>query len=169
MPRISAPSWLLALTFLAPACRPAPSSDMPRSASKAALGPGDLAAILKADSAFMTAANGGSLDGVAAIYAEDASLLPPNEPVATGRKAIRQYWGRLMGGYTLRFEASNDEVDGRGDLAYVRGHYTLTASPKAKGGAAISDQGKYVEVFKRQPDGTWRYVVDIYNSDLPMK
>lgn len=61
----------------------------------------------------------------------------------------------------------SDDLDGRGDLAYVRGHYKPTASPKAKGGAARSEEGKFVEVLKRQPDGTWRYAIDIFNSNLP--
>lgn len=167
MLRIPATSWLIALVLLTGACRPAPSADPAGSAAKPALAPADMAAILQADSAFAIAANAGSLDGLVAVYAEDASLLPPNEPALKGREAIRQYWGRFLDAYTLRFELSTDEVDGRDDLAYVRGHYTLTASPKAKGGAAVSERGKFVEVVKRQADGTWRYVVDIYNSDLP--
>jgi ketosteroid isomerase-like protein len=166
-PLVLSPSWLLALVLLTPACRPAPPADGAGSAVKAALRPADLAAILKADSAFAIAANSGSLDGIVALYAEDASLLPPNEPAAKGQQAIRQYWGRFLDAYTLRFELSTDEMDGRSDLAYVRGHYTLTASPKAKGGTAVSDQGKFVEVLKRQADGSWRYVIDIFNSDMP--
>ncbi len=167
MPRFRSTLSLLCLALLATACRPAPTSGSADSSAKPGLAPADHAAILRADSAFETAANGGTLDGIAAVYAEDATLLPPNEPPVKGREAVRQYWGRFLGAYTLRFELSTDEIDGREDLAYVRGHYKLTASPKAKGGRALSDEGKFVEVFKRQADGEWRYVIDIYNSDLP--
>ena len=139
---------------------------MPDAAS--GLGSTDRAAILEVDSAFVVAANGGSLDGLVAVYAEDASLLPPNEPGLKGRQAIRQYWGRTLDAYTLQFELTTDDVDGKGDLAYVRGRYKLTASPRKSGDAVVADEGKFVEVLKRQPDG-WRYAIDIFNSDLPAK
>jgi uncharacterized protein (TIGR02246 family) len=150
------------------ACRKPPQSDTGQ-------GPGavltdlDRAAIQKVDSTFERVANDGVLDSVTALYAEDASLLPPNEPVVTGREAIRQHWGRVMDSYSLRFDVVSDELEGRGDLAYLRGHFTLTASPKAKGAAAMSDRGKFVKVFRRHADGSWRFVIDIYNSDLPSK
>ena len=166
MRRLPAVFWFLSLPLGVPGCRQA----LPKETAAGAvvgLADADRAAILAADSAFEAAANNGSLDGIVAVYAEDASLLPPNEPGVKGREAIRQSWGRVLDAYTLHFELETDEVEGREDLAYVRGHYKLTASPRAKGGAVLPDQGKFVEVLKRQADGRWRYAVDIYNSDLP--
>jgi ketosteroid isomerase-like protein len=164
MPGIRALRFVV-LALLPAACHaPAP----PAAGGGTSLSAADRAAIIAADSAFTTAANGGSLDSLVGIYAADASLMAPNEPIAKGQQAIRQSWGRMFDAYTLRFELSTDEIDGRDDLAYVRGRYTLTASPRAKGATAFSDQGKFVEVMKRQPDGAWRYVIDIYNSDLPV-
>ena len=126
----------------------------------------DSAGIAAADSAFLAAANAGDATAVAAAYAIDASLLPPNLPVQRGRTAIRAFWAGLVDAYTVTFEISPDIIEGRGDLAYDMGHYRFTAVPKSKSAPGIADEGKFVEILKKQPDGTWKYVVDIYNSNL---
>jgi ketosteroid isomerase-like protein len=57
------------------------------------------------------------------------------------------------------------DVDGHGELAYTRGTYSLTMQPA--GAAPMSDTGKFVEVWRKQPDGSWKIKWDIYNSDNP--
>ncbi len=64
------------------------------------------------------------------------------------------------------FKPSTVRVDGRDDLAYVLGTYTMTFVPPGASGP-VKDSGKYVEVRRRQPDGRWLVAVDIFNSDLP--
>jgi SnoaL-like protein len=90
-------------------------------------------------------ANSGNATAVAAVYATDASLLPPNLPVQRGRTAIRAFWGGLLEAYTVTFEISTDIIEGRGDLAYEMGHYRFTAVPKSKSAPGIADEGKYVD------------------------
>ena len=126
----------------------------------------DSARIAAADSAFRAAANAGDAAAVAAVYASDASLLPPNMPVQRGRNAIQAFWRGLLDAYTVNFELSPDMIEGRGDLAYNMGHYRFTGVPKVKSAPGIADEGKFVEILKKQPDGTWKYAVDIYNSNL---
>ena len=103
-----------------------------------------------------------------AVYASDGALLPPNAPALEGSEAIRGFWGGFLEAYTAKFELETGKIDGRGDLAYVTGKYRLTGTPKGKA-PAMADQGKYVEVLKRQSDGSWRYAVDMYSSSLPAK
>jgi len=146
-----------------------PASGGPRSTASGAsteLSPEDLKAIRAADSAFAAAANAGNVDAVTAVYASDATLLPPNLPPQRGRDAVRSYWGGLLNAYSVRFELGSDTIEGRGDLAYNLGHYRFTAVPKAKGKPGMADEGKFVEILKKQPDGSWRYVVDMYSSNL---
>jgi uncharacterized protein (TIGR02246 family) len=126
----------------------------------------DSAGIASSDSAFQAAANAGNAAAVAAVYATDASLLPPNLPVRRGRTAIQDYWAGLLDAYTVKFEIAPDMIEGRGDLAYNMGHYRFTAVPKEKNAPGIADEGKFVEILKKQPDGSWKYIVDIYNSNL---
>ncbi len=58
------------------------------------------------------------------------------------------------------------DVGGSGDTAYEIGKYSLTI--QAEGQAAMADSGKYVVVWKRQADGTWKLHVDIWNSSMPL-
>ena len=163
----SAAVLTLAALSLLSACQPTPRTGS--GGESRPLSSADQEGIRAADLAFAAAANAGNLDGVIAVYAEDASLLPPNAPPQKGRDAIRKFWGGLLGAYSTRFELTSETVEGRGDLAYNVGQYRLSATPKTKGPPPIEEEGKFVEVLKRQPDGSWKYVVDMYSPNSPPK
>lgn len=159
--------FLVVVSLGVAACGPGPGGSAVRDGSApASLSTSDSAGVAAADSAFQAAVNSGDAAAVAAVYVIDASMLPPNLPVQRGREAIRTYWSRVLDAYTVKLESSPDMIEGRGDLAYSMGHYRLTAVPKAKSAPGFADEGKFVEILKKQPDGSWRYVVDIYNSSL---
>lgn len=100
------------------------------------------------------------------LYAENASVLPPNSPIAEGRAAIRTWMATFPP--TSDFLLTPIEIVGRGDLAYVRGTYAFKIV--GPDGHQISeDRGKYVEIRRKQPDGKWLVTVDIFNSDLPTR
>jgi uncharacterized protein (TIGR02246 family) len=138
----------------------------PADGSPAGLSASDSTAVAAVDSAFVAAINAGNADAVAAVYASDAALLPPNTPQLRGRDAVKKSWSGLLDAYTVKFEIASDMIEGRGDLAYNVGHYRFTAVPKAKSAPGIADEGKFVEILKKQADGSWKYLVDIYNSSL---
>ena len=150
-------------------CRPQTGKDADAGESFPALSDADHAGIRSADSAFMAAANAGDADGIAEVYAEDGSLLAPNLPPQKGRDAVRAFWGGFLDAYTVRFEVASDTIEGRGDLAYNQGHYRFTAVPKAKGVPGIADEGKFLEILKKQRDGSWKYVLDMYSSNLALQ
>jgi ketosteroid isomerase-like protein len=94
-------------------------------------------------------------------------LLGPNAPIASDKQSIRAAWASLLGPDTsLTWQAKKAEVSRSGDLAYVQGVYQLTS--KDARGRATADNGKFVEVWKKQADGKWKTVADIFNSDLPI-
>ncbi len=171
MPR--APTALLQLAvavLLAGGCRPAPH-EARSAATDAALAPltaADQAAIRATDTAFVTAANAGDAAGLAAQYLADASLMPPNAAIVRGHDGIEKFWGGFTNAFGINITLTAEEVVGRGDLAYSRGRYILDLAPKVKGAAPAHDEGKFLEILRRQPDGTWRYAVDMYSSDLPV-
>jgi uncharacterized protein (TIGR02246 family) len=135
-----------------------------------ALTPAEEAQIRAADSLFAVGTNTGDADRVAGVYAEDALLMPPNAPPIKGRAAIREFWNGLLQPYAVVITLGTDQIEGRGDLAYVVGHYRFVTTPKAKGTPAMSpEDGKFLEVFKRQPDGSWRYVADMYSPNAAPK
>ena len=150
-------------------CRPQTGKDADAGESFPALSAADHAGIRSADSAFMAAANAGDADGIAEVYAEDGSLLAPNLPPQKGRDAVRAFWGGFLDAYTVRFEVASDTIEGRGDLAYNQGHYRFTAVPKAKGLPGIADEGKFLEILKKQRDGSWKYIIDMYSSNLALQ
>ncbi|HEX2249132.1 MAG TPA: SgcJ/EcaC family oxidoreductase [Gemmatimonadales bacterium] len=144
----------------------APDRGGASSAPPAELSETDRVGIRAADSAFMTAANAGDADAVAAVYTGNAMLLPPNAPPQRGQSAIRKFWDGFFQAYTVKFEIGSDTIEGRGDLAYNVGHYRFTAVPKARSEPGMADEGKFVEILRKQPDGSWKYVVDMYSSNL---
>ena len=152
--------------LLAGACRPAPRESGPSAATAQPLAAADLAAIRATDSAFVTAANAGNAAGVAGTYLPDAHLMPPNSTTIEGRDAIQKFWGGLLEANNVKLGLTSDEVEGRGDLAYSRGRYTFDLTPKGKG-EPEHDEGKFLEILRRQSDGSWRYAVDMYSSNLP--
>ena len=107
------------------------------------------------------------LDRYVSFYADDAALFFPNTPLVTGKDAIRKTWGALFAtpGFSISFQPTKVEVSRGSDLAYCYGTYAMTMNgPKGK---PVTDKGKYVAVYKKQPDGKWKCVADIHNSDLP--
>ncbi len=160
---------LVLLVFgMSGACRPKDGAIADANVPSA-LSPVDEVKIRSVDSAFVAAANAGDAEGVAAVYADNGALLAPNLPPQKGRAAIKAFWGGFLDAYGVRFEVASDTIEGRGDLAYNQGHYRFTAVPKAKGVPGVADEGKFLEILKKQPDGSWKYVVDMYSSNLALQ
>ena len=151
------------------ACTPKDAGEPQGTKVAGSLDPADERGIRAVDSAFAASANAGDVEGVVATYAENASLLAPNLPPQKGREAIKSFWGGFLDAYSVRFEVASDTIEGRGDLAYNRGHYRFTAVPKAKGAPGVADEGKFIEILRKQPDGSWKYVLDMYSSNLALQ
>jgi uncharacterized protein (TIGR02246 family) len=101
-------------------------------------------------------------DSLVRLYTEDAVFMPPHQPAMHGRTAIRSWMASFP--RISRFSLTVDQIDGRADVAYVRGAYSMTLHPEGASGS-IDDVGKYVEIRRRQPDGSWLLATDIFNSD----
>jgi ketosteroid isomerase-like protein len=133
-------------------------------AQTAKLADKDLVAIKTASDAFAKTMVAGDRSAVVKLYSETASFLPPNDKAVTGRAAIQAWLQNLPP--VKEMKLTPVEIDGRGDLAYVMGTFTMTLAPAGAPGP-VTDAGKYVEIRRRQADGSWLISVDIFNSDLP--
>jgi uncharacterized protein (TIGR02246 family) len=127
----------------------------------------DESAVKETDAQWAKTAGANDLDGTVSYYTDDASILPPNAPIATGKQAIRAVWAAMLTpDTTVSWQVNKADVARSADLAYVMGTYQITAkNPKGK---SQEDHGKLVEVWKKQADGKWKTVADIFNSDVPV-
>jgi len=125
----------------------------------------DVAAIRAATQRFVENANPRRDSANAALYTENAVLMPPNQPAVSARPAILA-WLQAFPAMT-DFNLTSDDVDGRGDLAYQRGTYTLAIAAAGRT-PAMTDHGKYLAVWRKQADGSWLMSVDTFNSDVPL-
>lgn len=119
------------------------------------------------DAQWSKAAVAKDLDKTVSYYATDAVVMPPNAPSATTKEAIRSAWKEMLTspGAAISWQTTRVVVATSGDLACVSGTYEETIADAS--GKTVKDNGKYVEIFKKQTDGTWKVIVDIWNSDLP--
>lgn len=105
--------------------------------------------------------NGGDASGVAAIYTENARLMPPNAEIIEGRGAIEGFVKEFVQtGAKLSFEILT--VHESPSVCANVGLYTMDIP------GAPQDRGKYIEVWTRESDGSWRLADDIFNSSLPV-
>ena len=127
----------------------------------------DAAAISKADGAWDRASEAKSVEGWLSNYTDDAIMMPPGENVCRD-KASREASIKNMfaiPGVSLRFQSTKVEVSRMGDLGYAAGVYQW--SSKDAKGKDFHETGKYCETWKKQPDGNWKCIVDIWNADMP--
>jgi ketosteroid isomerase-like protein len=71
----------------------------------------------------------------------------------------------MMQDQNFAFSFQGDKVEVSGDLAYTQGTYSMTMTDPE--GIPATDKGKYLAVWKKQADGGWKVIEDIFNSDLP--
>jgi ketosteroid isomerase-like protein len=118
------------------------------------------------DADWSKAAGAKDLDKTASYYSDDALILPPNMPAIHGKQGARAMWQGMFSvpGFGGGWKVSKVEVARSGDMAYVTGSYELSESDA--GGKPSTDKGKYLEVWKKQTDGSWKCIVDMFNSDL---
>ena len=122
----------------------------------------DEAAIRAQSTSWEKAYNGGDAKAVAALYAEDALLLPPGASGVSGRAAILAFFTKDIadskaGGAVFAL-APNSDVGVSGDMGWESGTYKVTVK------GAVVDTGKYLSV-SRKKDGKWLYIRDTWNSD----
>jgi len=129
---------------------------------------GEAVELRKLDEQWSAAAAKNDLEATLSFYADDAVVLPGNAPIAADKKAIREVWAGMLGpGPAVSWRVTKVEVAKSGELGYLYGTYELTMKDP-KGGPPEQDKGKLVEIWRKQPDGKWKCIVDTYNSDLPL-
>ena len=107
---------------------------------------------------FMKGMETGDAAMIASVYSPGARVMPPGAPVVTGG-GIEQFWQGVLGMGVTGGVLKTVTLEERDDVAVEEGQYEMRV------GADVVDTGKYVVVHRRQPDGEWRFDLDIWNSD----
>jgi uncharacterized protein (TIGR02246 family) len=125
----------------------------------------DEAAIRAASIAWSQAAAARDLDKSMAVYTDDAVQLSAKTPLRKGKDEIRKGWVELFAvpGPGLTFAPTVVQVAQADDLAYEYGTYDFATTDKK--GKTADEKGKYVVVWKKQADGSWKAIVDTDNPD----
>ena len=122
--------------------------------------------ILQLDDAWSKAILNHELERALSFYSRDAMVFVPNTPLLKGPKPIREAFIPFMSkSITLDNKATTVRVAKSCDMAWSYGTYTL--SMPGASGKMIHDHGKWVEVWQKQSNGSWKCAADIFNSDLP--
>jgi ketosteroid isomerase-like protein len=120
---------------------------------------GDLTTVDGLKAELVRAFEQGDAARAAALYEPGARLLPPGAGVITGDAAVREFFAQRFAAGSDGGELETVRRDDYGDVAVEEGRYGRRA------GDRLVDTGKYLAVFRRQPDGTWRWATDMWNSD----
>jgi uncharacterized protein (TIGR02246 family) len=159
----------VAAAAAAPQTNPAAPQTKPHAVAKVGTDASSVQkAIEAANTKSMQAMAKGDVKGAMANYAEDAVVMMPGAPMWKGHAAIVKAMQEFMDTMTVKNPMFHtQDVMVAGNLAVETGTFDWTLEPK--GGAAFQEKGKYLTVWKHQPDGSWKIVRDINNSDQPPK
>ena len=124
----------------------------------------DVRRIEQISAARAQAFNNSDAEGIAAHFAEDAVLMAPDRPAATGRAAVVAYYQSIFDEYEPALTSRYEHVAVDGDLAYGRGIAEVTLTPN-EGGEPVTSTSKYINILERQADGTWKTTHDIWNAN----
>jgi uncharacterized protein (TIGR02246 family) len=105
------------------------------------------------------------VDELVGFYTEDARMLPPNAPMIQGRDGLRAIFREYFDAGMKSLELETVDVLEDGQLAVEVGRYVMGIQPLA--GDPVEDRGKYIAVYRRQPDGALKIAADTFNSDHP--
>lgn len=150
-------SWVLVVAISSAAyAAPAAPDDGVREAQ---------AAIEAANARFSEAFARGDASALAAMYTPDAIAFPPGSEMVRGNEAIASFWKASRDGGVRSATLTTIDVGRSGDVAYEVG--TVSLEVEAEGKEPTTATAKYVVVWKRQPDGSWKLHRDIWNDLAP--
>ena len=111
----------------------------------------------------------GDTEPYISVHDKEIIKMAPNKPAVYGRSALEE--GKREGHKKWKYESQDikiEETRVAGDWGFARGTYTGTLTSKS-GSKTINVDGKYLTIFKRQADGSWKIFRDCYNSNVPQK
>jgi ketosteroid isomerase-like protein len=127
----------------------------------------DLEAIAEFNRQYLKAVNEGDSATLSALTLDDIVTIEPNWKPIEGKAANDKANRQSLQLFRIEEKWTPTETVIVGDLAYQRGVFTESATPRA-GGPSRTTRGNYLRIFRRQPDGSWRMTRDMTSSDQPV-
>lgn len=124
------------------------------------------ASLLAVDAEWEQAYAAKNLKKAATFCDDEASMLVPNAPIASGKTAVSKAMANDMASNDLTWHANKAGIARSQDLGYTSGVYAMKY--KDASGNIKVDNGKFLTIWKREADGTWKMLYDMFNSDLPL-
>lgn len=128
--------------------------------------PHDAQTIREIDAAWSQALKDKDLDKIISNYAEDASLLPPDEPIVRGQGNIRAWFAKRIAtpGYSATFAPTSIVVAKSGDIAYELGTFHVTVENGI--GKPVEYSGKHLVTWENR-GGHWKVTAESINRNSP--
>lgn len=156
---------VLLLALLPSACSRTPTAPMTAPDTRAL----DEKAIRDTEAAWMRAFATRQPQMAAAFYEDDAASMLPDTPLMSGKAAILAGMKPELGdpNFSLVFAPTKIEIAQSGEMAYSQGRFKYTTTdPITK--KRVGQSGNYVEIYKKQPDRTWKVIEDIATQETPL-
>ena len=150
-----------ATMLLMAACQPAGDAGSPSTDA-------DIAAIRALQNDWNAAVEAGNVDGYLAVLDDEIELLPTDAPPINGKDGYRAMLDGVFASDTFDIEVVDaGTIEVAGNIGYARYDYIIHRTPKAEGAQTVSSLRKFIDVMRRQPDGSWRVYKHIWNYNEP--
>jgi len=124
--------------------------------------PADPSVLMDADRAFAAAVAEGGTEAWVSWFATDGAQIVPNAGEIRGSEAIRELMTSLDDpANELTWEPLRADIAASGDLGWTTGSYVSTTT--LPDGTKSEREGRYVTIWRRQVDGSWKVVMDLGN------
>jgi uncharacterized protein (TIGR02246 family) len=114
-------------------------------------------------------ASTGDVDKTVSYWADDALVMSAGQPPLKGKPAIRQMVDESfkMPGFRISWQPETVEVSESGDMAYMIENSQVSFTDST--GKPVTLKNKAVSIWRKQPDGSWKNIVDISTPDPTQK
>jgi uncharacterized protein (TIGR02246 family) len=125
----------------------------------------EAATLMETSRAWSAAAGSGDTEAILSYWADDAVMMAPGQPPLRGKPAIREYVEGMSSipGARIEWEPLEAHVASSADMAYLIERNRVSFHDST--GATVTETNKVVTVWRKQPDGSWENVIDMWNAD----
>ena len=127
----------------------------------------DVRAIHEVAADYAESCNTGNLPGFMSTCSADIVFLPRDDEAVSGADAVQRYLKQsFFDPFDVHLSFTFDDLELTGDSASAHGPYELRLTPKS-GGETIADRGKFLDVFRRESNGAWKFARVMFNRNAP--